>query len=266
MKALGLSQPWKASVVRTYVLAHHDGKKLRVNSFTSWVDWRRIYIYIHVSNWKRSIICSGRLSALTSTFEATQVGAAALLRQLQSIPHHLRRERRGLELVAHAILVHAPHHVAALGAGRRRPSSLNGAQARIQRIRVAHTRSAAFRRHGQQHHQHAKAHQSNGLGSCHRWIVGRGRRSRNSPDDADDAASREFGNTGRRMIWSDCTGSVLYMVCAHEWLLVCEIWQVVVYCTGWWIGANWWINVCDFWLVLGNWVSGWICSQRWVWR
>ena len=221
MKALGLSQPWKASVVRTYVLAHHDGKKLRVNSFTSWVDWRRIYIYIHVSNWKRSIICSGRLSALTSTFEATQVGAAALLRQLQSIPHHLRRERRGLELVAHAILVHAPHHVAALGAGRRRPSSLNGAQARIQRIRVAHTRSAAFRRHGQQHHQHAKAHQSNGLGSCHRWVGVRGLRSRNSPDDR-SMVMKQLHETSeviytaselkvRRMIRTDCTA----VLCNH---------------------------------------------------
>jgi hypothetical protein len=63
---------------------------------------------------------------LTSAAEASQVGAAALVGQLEAVVHHLGGERRRLELVAHARLVHALHRAAALpgrrggtGTGRR---------------------------------------------------------------------------------------------------------------------------------------------------
>ena len=89
--------------------------------------------------------------SLTSAAEASQVRPAALLRQLQPVADHLGRERGRLELVAHARLVHALHHVAALPAGPRGPRSPDGAQARVQRVGVAHSRGIGFRHHGHHH-------------------------------------------------------------------------------------------------------------------
>jgi hypothetical protein len=94
---------------------------------------------------------------LTSTAEASQVGAATLIGELEAVVHHLGGERQRLELVAHTRLVHALHHAAALPRRRGRAGSPDGRQARVQGVGVAHPCSAGLRRHGQ-HHQQADAH------------------------------------------------------------------------------------------------------------
>lgn len=109
-----------------------------------------------------------RVETLTAASEATQIGATALLGQLQSIVHHLGWEWGRLELVTHAILVHALHHIAALPGGCRRASSLNGREAWVQCVGVANSSSARLPYHGQ-HHQQADAHESccYNLWPCH---------------------------------------------------------------------------------------------------
>ena len=90
---------------------------------------------------------------------------SALLGQLKSnVMQNLRWDRRRLEMVAHAGLVHALHHTAALPGRRWKASFLDGLQAWVPRVRVAPTslimprmnitmRSAGFRHYGHDHHQ-----------------------------------------------------------------------------------------------------------------
>jgi hypothetical protein len=103
----------------------------------------------------------GRLLALTAAVESSQIGATALVRQLQAIVHHLGGERGRLELRAHALLVHALHHLAALPAGRRRMSTLDGSQTGVQCVGVAHSRCARLAHHAGHHdHEHSNDAQS----------------------------------------------------------------------------------------------------------
>lgn len=104
---------------------------------------------------------------VTPAAEATQIRATTLLGQPQPVVHHLGGEGAGPQLSAHAILVRPADHHAALRAGRRWPSSLNGSQARVQRVGVAHPGSAGFGHH-RHHHQQTNAYScETPLRSCH---------------------------------------------------------------------------------------------------